>query len=93
MVSVHLASAQLGEINRFLSQFYNVSSMDLVDDRKWEKSYSNPVELAEIVGAYIDNLEDFSFHMWITLDKNLFIHITEKNADDFIRYLYERFPY
>lgn len=93
MVSVNLYSQKQGEINQFLSQFYNTSSLDLENKTKWEKYYSDPIEIAEIIGTYIDNSDAFSIHMWISLDKNLYIHITEQNADELIRYLYERFPY
>lgn len=93
LVSVHLSSSKKGELNRFLSHFYN-TEFDLKNDTlNWEKKYANPIELAEIVGTFIDNSEDFILDMWIHLDKDIFIHITEKNANDVIKYLYERFPY
>ena len=31
--------------------------------------------------------------MWISLDENAFLNVTDYNADSIIRYLYERFPY
>ncbi len=91
-VSVNLYSKQKGELNKFLSKFYN-TSFNLHDSLNWEKKYANPIELAEIIGTFIDNLEDYNLSMWICLDKDVFIHITEENADDIIKYLYERFPY
>ncbi len=92
VVLVNLYSKQKGEISRFLSHFYN-AHFDLEDSLHWEKSYENPVELAEIVGTFIDNCEDFTLDMWISLDKNVFINVTSQNVDDIIKYLYERFPY
>ncbi len=92
IVSVNLYSQQEGELNRFLSQFYN-TTFHLENPLHWEKKYANPIELAEIVGTFIDNCEDFSICMWISLDKNIFVHVTEDNADELIKYLYERFPY
>lgn len=92
VVSVNLYSKEKGEISRFLSHFYN-TNFDLQESLHWEKSYANPVELAEIVGTFIDNCEDFALNMWISLDKNVFINVTSQNADDIIKYLYERFPY
>lgn len=89
---VHLSSQKKGELNKFLSQFYN-ANLELENSLTWEKKYANPVELAEIIGTYIDNSEDFSLFMWICLDKNIFIQVTSENADAIIRYLYERFPY
>lgn len=92
LVSVNLLSQKKGELNRFLSHFYN-TNFDLEESSKWEKSYDNPVELAEIIGAFIDNNQTYDLKMWICLDKDVFILISEKNADDIIKYLYERFPY
>lgn len=92
LVTVNLYSQKKGELNRFLSHFYN-TDFDIQNDLSWEKKYANPVELAEIVGTFIDNSETFDLNMWISLDKNVFVHITEENADDIIKYLYERFPY
>ena len=89
---VYLSSNKKGELEKFLSSFYN-TSFNLLDSLKWEKKYDNPVEIAEIVGTFIDNSDDFDIHIWISIDKNVFIHVDEKNADDIIKYLYERFPY
>ena len=89
---VNLYSENKGELNNFLSRFYN-TNLDIVDDLKWEKKYANPIELAEIVGVFIDNFDEFNIKMWISLDKDVFININEKNGDSIIRYLYGRFPY
>lgn len=92
LVTVNLYSKKKGELDRFLSLFYN-TNLDIPDSLSWEKEYANPVELAEMVGAYIDNSDKFQLNMWIHLDKNVYVHITEANADEVIKYLYERFPY
>ena len=89
---VHLFSQKKGELNKFLSSFYN-TNLELEDSLTWQKKYANPVELAEIIGIYVDNSDNYSLFMWICLDKNVFIQITSANADDVIKYLYERFPY
>lgn len=91
-VSVSLYSQKKGELNRFLSHFYN-TNFDIEDSLNWEKKYANPIELAEIIGTFIDNSEDYVLSMWISLDKNVLVHVTQENANDIIRYLYERFPY
>lgn len=56
-------------------------------------AYENPVEMADIIGAYSENIEDFQLTMWISLDENVLIFINQDNADEIIRYLYERYPY
>lgn len=92
LAKVHLYSKKKGELNRFLSQFYD-THLDIEKDLTWQKKYANPIELAEIIGTFIDNSEDYAISMWISLDKNVFVHISQENADSIIKYLYERFPY
>ena len=60
---------------------------------EWEKNYRNPVEIADIIGALIENNDKYSINMWISIDDGLFINVTDYNADEIIRYLYERFPW
>ena len=90
--TVNLYSNKKGELNNFLSRFYN-TNLEIYDNLRWEKKYANPLELAEIIGIYIDNFANYNITMWISLDKNVFISISEDNANDVIKYLYERYPY
>ena len=90
--TVNLYSTKKGELNNFLSRFYN-TDLEIYNDLNWEKKYTNPLELTEIIGVYIDNSDLYNLKMLICIDKNLFITITEDNANDIIKYLYERFPY
>ncbi len=92
VATVNLYSNNKGELNSFLSSFFN-TNVDLEDSLKWEKEYANPVELAEIIGTFIDNNDSYNIKMWICLDKDIFINVTNENADKIIKYLYERFPY
>ena len=92
LASVRLQSKKNGEINKFLSTFYN-SNLELDNKLKWEKNYANPIEIAEIIGVFADNLEDFDIKMWISLDKDIYIKISANNANYIIKYLYERYPY
>ena len=89
---VNLFSNKKGEINRFLSKFYN-TNIELQDNLRWEKEYKNPVEISELIGVFIDNIDDFEINMFVSLDRNIYINITEKNGNSIIQYLYERFPY
>ena len=90
--SVNLISNKKGELNNFLSRFYN-TNLEIYDSLSWQKKYANPLELAEIIGIFIDNIDDYDITMWISLDKNVFISISEDNANNIIKYLYERYPY
>lgn len=92
MVSVNLYSESSKELERFLSLFYN-SSFSINNNLNWEHKYKNPIEITEIIGAFVDNFEDFKIMMWISLDKGVYIHVTKDNANNLIKYLYERYPY
>lgn len=89
---INLYSKKDNEIKNFLNKFYsNNTSVDNI--LKWEHLYENPLEAADIIGVYIDNSDKFDIRMWVSLDKGLFINITDFNSDKIIRYLFERYPY
>ena len=91
-VTVSLYSKKENEIYNFLNRFKE----NTIDDKtvlEWTKNYENPIELADIVGVYVDNLDEFEINMWVSLDENFYINITNFNADKLIRYLFERYPY
>ena len=92
LAKLTLLSNKKGELNKFLSNFYN-TDLEIYNNLKWEKESANPVELADIIGVFVDNYDDYLLNMWLSLDKDIFVNITEENADSVIRYLYERFPY
>ena len=89
---VRLYSTKRNEINRFLNDFLGEKD-SYINLLEWEKKYQNPVELADIIGTFIDNNDKYSLNMWISLDEGLFINVTDDNADKIIRYIYERFPW
>lgn len=94
---VKLFSNEKGEIYKFLNRFYNKTNTNINEEEssllEWEKLYQNPIELADIIGVFMDNKDDFKINMWISLDKDVLINVSENNVDELIRYLYERFPY
>ena len=91
---VSLYSDKEGEISRFLNEFHK-GNIDSISENalEYEFKYENPLEIADIIGSFIENDDMFDLTMWISIDKGVFIHVTDDNADDLIRYLYERFPY
>ena len=90
--SINLYSPKIGEINKFLSSFYN-KKIQLPNDLKYNISFENPVEMTDLIAAYAENNEKYKMNMWISLDKGVYINVTEYNADRLIRYIYERYPY
>ncbi len=90
--TIKLFSHKKGEINKFLSKFYN-TNLNIENNLKFKKDYTNPIEIAEIIGVFIDNIENYDIKMWISLDKDVYINITDSNANNVIKYLFERYPY
>ena len=58
IAKITLYSNKTGELNKFLSRFYN-TNLDIENSLKWEKESANPVELAEIIGIFVDNSDDY----------------------------------
>lgn len=91
---IKLFTDNYGEISRFLKHFYSKKE-NLIDESvlEWKKVFENPIEMAEMIGVFIDNIDDYKINMWVCLDENMLINVTKNNVDDLIKYLYERFPY
>lgn len=100
---VKLYSNKSGEIYRFLNSFIDnkkdTQSKNIVfsnmyhDSLESEVVYHNPVDIADIIGVFIDNSYKYKISIWISLDKDFFLKITDNNANSVIKYLYERYPY
>lgn len=89
---VDIYSEKPNEIKNFVDKFYD-DNITLKNDLQYEIIFENPVQTSDIISAFIDNNDKFKINMWVSFDKDLFIHITEYNADKIIRYLFERYPY
>ena len=92
---VRLYGKKRNEISRFLNNFYKTQNeeSEFMNLLEWEKKYQNPVEIAEIIGTFIDNNDKYSINMWISLDAGVFININDNIANEIIKYIYERYPY
>lgn len=89
-VIVNLYSQNENDISKFLKSYNNEKTENVLE---WKKEFKNPIEVADIIGVFIDNNVFFNINMWISLDKDFFINVTDNNADQIIRYLFERYPY
>ena len=91
-VIVNLYSKKNNEISKFLNSY---DKNILLDENilEWKKEFNNPIEISDIIGVFIDNNDKFDINMWISLDDDFFINVTNHNANKIIRYLFERYPY
>ena len=92
MNSVALYTEKTGEIKKFLEAFYS-KNFNLDNNLYWENKYQNPIDMIDLISVFIDNKEKFKINLWLSLDENIYICVTEKNLDKLIKYLYERYPY
>lgn len=90
--NINLYSPKNGEIQKFLTSFYN-KKIELENDLKHTIKFDNPIEMNDMIGTFIENNDKYKINMWISIDKGIYINVTEHNADKLIRYIYERFPY
>ena len=89
---LNLYSEKKGEIKKFLDLYYS-DNFQLENALFWKKEFKNPIEIADIIGVFIDNNESYDINMWISLDQDFFINVSDSNANKIIRYLFERYPY
>ena len=89
--TLNIFAEDKNNLEQFLNCFYN-SNLKL-DYSKFQKNFENPIDMIEIISTLIDNNEKYPFGIWVSIDKDIFINISENNLDKIIRYLFERYPY
>lgn len=89
---IDLYSSRKNDISIFLNNFYN-NNVCNEKAMKWEKTFDNPIEMADIIGVFVDNNDKYSINMWISLDDGFFLNVSDNNVNQIIKYLYERYPY
>ena len=55
--------------------------------------FNNPLDMSEILSIIIDNNDKFKISVWMNLDRNFFLKVSDKNLNYIIKYLFERYPY
>lgn len=89
---INFYSEKDGEIKKFLDLYYS-TNMNLSDSLFWKKEFKNPIDMIDIMSCFIDNNDKFQINLWISLDKDIYICITDSNINKIIKYIYERYPY
>lgn len=92
MNTVTILSEDCAEIKKFLNLYYS-KNIDLESNFYWEKHFENPVDMIELISTYVDNNDKYEGNIWISLDKDIYICVTDYNIDKVIKYLFERYPY
>lgn len=89
---INFYSEKNGEIKKFLDLYYS-TNINLSNDLFWKKEFENPIDMIDIMSCFIDNNDKFQMNLWISLDKDIYICITDSNLNKIIKYIYERYPY
>lgn len=89
---INFYSEKKGEIKKFLEQYYSKNFI-LDNDLFYQKEYENPIDMIDIISCFIDNNTKFKINLWISLDTDVYICVTNNNINNLIKYIYERYPY
>ncbi len=92
MNTVTILSENISEIKDFLYKFYS-EKINLTDNHFWEKKFENPIDMVELISTFIDNNDKYIGNIWISLDKDVYICLSDENINLIIKYLFERYPY
>lgn len=90
--TINLFSEKSGEIQNFLEAYYS-KSINLKNSLIYKKEFETPLEMIDIISCFIDNNDKFKLNIWISIDKDIYICVTENNLNSLIKYFYERYPY
>ena len=86
-------STDSNELIDFLRSFFD-DQIKIDSSSYWEKDYQNPLDMADLIAAFVDNKEMYkNTNLWVSIDSCVFINIKDDNYNYFIQYLYERYPY
>lgn len=90
--TLNFYSEKNGEIKKFLEQYYS-KNLNLKDNLICKIEYDNPVEMIDIISCFIDNNQKYQINLWICLDTDVYICVSDQNINNLIKYIYERYPY
>jgi hypothetical protein len=91
MYTANLFTENSKDLKKFLELFYN-KNIDLENPFNFEIIFENPIDMIELISTLIDNNENFNIGLWISIDSDIYINITDLNLNKVIKYLLERYP-
>jgi len=92
MYGLNLFTEKNEDLKNFLNKFYEKNIVTNNEALDFEENYENPIDMIPIISTLIDNNDKFNIGIWITLDSDIYINITENNLDKIIKYIFERYP-
>ena len=92
MYGLNLFTEKNEDLKNFLNKFYEKNIVTNNEALDFEENYENPIDMIPIISTLIENNDKFNIGIWITLDSDIYINITENNLDKIIKYIFERYP-
>jgi len=92
MYGLNLFTEKNEDLKNFLNKFYEKNIVTNNEALDFEENYENPIDMIPIISTLIDNNDKFNIGIWITLDSDIYINITENNLYKIIKYIFERYP-
>jgi hypothetical protein len=92
MYEINLFAEKKEVLNNFLLKFYG-SNFDEISTLNFEQTFENPVDMVTLISTLIDNNDKYEIGVWVSIDSNIYINITENNLDKVIKYFFERYPW
>ena len=92
MNSVNIYSEKENEIKKFLELYYS-TNININPNLKFKKDFANPIDMIDLISCFADNSHKFNISIWISLDEDVYIRVSEQNINSIIKYLYERYPW
>lgn len=89
--TINFYSEKDGEIKKFLELYYS-KNFNLDNNLSYKQDFDNPIDMIDIISCFIDNNDKFNARLWISLDKDVYICVTDTNLNSLIKYIYERYP-
>ena len=82
---VNLYSKTPGEINRFLSSFFNKNLKLNENVMQWVYSYKNPVDSINIICTLMDNIDKYKIDIFIQFGRNDTYTVTKDNYNNVVK--------
>jgi len=84
-VTISLWSTLQGEIQRFLSSYYEKDVQIEACSNRWMGDFFNPLDSIDMISALMDNIDNYDVTMYIHMENGYLHKITEKNYNDVIK--------
>jgi hypothetical protein len=84
-IVVSLRSEKMGEIRKFLQNYFEKPVYMDEDVEKWIYVYKRPMDAVDIISTVIDNNDKYDMNIYVQLDNGVVHPVTYENHNDIIK--------